>query len=104
MYEGIVAHTRSRFVAIKGSLYYRYATDSEFGVAAAPADDSAVTPLFAESHDVFFNHLNFAFDVDESGDVFMASVQGTEGGSTLKIEKYVAGGDNAVIFKKTETS
>ena len=102
-YEGIVAHTRSRFVAIKGSLYYRYATDSEFGVAAVPADDSAVTPLFTEPHDAFFNHLNFAFDVDASGDVYMASVQGTDSGSTLTIEKYVAGAENAVIFKKTET-
>ena len=102
-YEGIVAHTRSRFVAINGSLYYRYATDSEFGVAAVPADDSAVTPLFTEPHDAFFNHLNFAFDVDASGDVYMASVQGTDSGSTLKIEKYVAGAENAVIFKKTET-
>ena len=102
-YQGIVAHTRSRFVAVNGSLYYRYATDSEFGVAKAPADGAAVTALFTETGDAFFNHLNFAFDIDSTGDVYMASVQGTEGGSTLKIEKYVAGGDNAVIFAKTES-
>ena len=102
-YQGIVAHTRSRFIATDGSLYYRYATDTEFGVAKAPADGTAVTALFTETHDAFFNHLNFAFDIDSTGDVYMASVQGTESGSTLKIEKYVSGADNEVIFKKTKT-
>ena len=102
-YSGIQPHTRSRFIATDGSLHYRYATDTEFGVAKAPADGTAVTALFTETHDAFFNHLNFAFDIDTTGDVYMASVQGTEGGSTLKIEKYVDGADNEVSFEKTKT-
>ena len=67
-------------------LYYRYADETEFGVARADSEGNTVALLAAE-RDGYENHLNFDFTLDGDGNVYLAYVVGTAFGSTLKIEK-----------------
>ena len=88
IWRGITRGVRDgfRFTSNEGSFVYRYAKGTKFGVACRESDGS-VSALFTRTKDAYQNHLNFAFDMMESGDVFFASVEGTDTTSTLRIEK-----------------
>ena len=69
-FEGITSDYRGAFKWYSGNLYYRYATQSEFGVARVNASGTT-TGLIDQAIGVYWNHLNFAFDIDTSnGDLF----------------------------------
>lgn len=70
-YEGIRPDYRGAFKWQSGNLYYRYAKDGEFGVAQVETDGTT-TQLISEARLIDNNHLNFAFDVTDTGDVYMA--------------------------------
>ena len=80
-----------------GSFVYRYAKGTEFGIARIGVENPShvenpsrsVSALFTRSKDAYQNHLNFAFDVTETGEVFFASVEGTDTTSTLRVEKWI---------------
>ena len=86
-----------------GSFVYRYAKGAEFGVARIRVENPShsgnpqnsgnssysVSALFTRSKDAYQNHLNFAFDVTDAGEVFFASVEGTDMTSTLRVEKWI---------------
>ncbi len=88
IWRGITRGVRDgfRFTSNEGSFVYRYAKGTKFGVACRESDGS-VSALFTRNKDAYQNHLNFAFDMMESEDVFFASVEGTDTTSTLRIEK-----------------
>ena len=68
-FEGIVADYRGSFPVQSGDLYYRYATDGEFGVATADASGTTAS-VISETTLNYHNHLNFAFDVLATGTVY----------------------------------
>ena len=61
-FEGIVANYRGPFKWRGSHLYYRYATDSEFGVARVNASGTTAEMIDQAKGD-YWNHLNFAFDI-----------------------------------------
>ena len=85
--EGIFSESRSRFVVHNNALYYRYATWERFGVAKVDASGSTSAVMSAD-RDVYFNMLNFAFDVAANGDVYFVYSEGMQGASGLRIRKY----------------
>ena len=92
-WEGIQPESRCNFKVHSSELYYRYATTSAFGVAKR-ATDGTITTLFSKTHDPYFNYINFDFDIDDDGEVYLASVDA----GTLTLEKYVSGGTNEEVF------
>ncbi len=70
-FEGIRPDYRGAFKWHSDHLYYRYAKDGEFGVARVSIDGTT-TQLMGETRVIDNNHLNFAFDVTDAGDVYMA--------------------------------
>ena len=92
-YEGIHPESRSNFKVYSDSLYYRYATDEHFGVIKRDTDGT-LTTIFEKDRDLFFNHLNFDFEIDADGEIYLAY---TDAG-TLTLEKYVSGAENEVLF------
>ena len=92
-YEGIQPESRSNFKVYTDSLYYRYATSEHFGVIKRDTDGSTTT-IFEKDRDLFFNHLNFDFEIDTDGEVYLAYTNT----GTLTLEKYVNGADNEVLF------
>ena len=85
LWRGIQPSSRPAFRIQSGELYYRFATDTELGVAKL-ATDGSTAEVIAADRDVYQNHLNFAFDIDADGEVFMAYSNGTPEDSTLIIE------------------
>ena len=69
-FEGIRPGYRGAFHWYSNNLYYRYAKDGEFGVARVNTSGTT-TKLISEGSLVDNNHLNFAFDVTNTGDVYM---------------------------------
>ena len=102
IWRGITRGVRGgfRFTSNEGSFVYRYAKGPEFGVACRESDGS-VSALFTRNKDAYQNHLNFAFDVTDAGEVFFASVEGTDTTSTLTIEKWTDG-TTETVFQRTE--
>ena len=70
-FEGIRPEYRGPFKWHNGHLYYRYAKDSEFGVARVDAS-STTTKMIGQPRHGYWDHLNFAFDVNSSGTVYFA--------------------------------
>ena len=101
IWRGITRGVRDgfRFTSNEGSFVYRYAKGTKFGVACRESDGS-VSALFTRNKDAYQNHLNFAFDMMESGDVFFASVEGTDTTCTLTIQKWNAG-TTETVFQRT---
>ena len=103
IWRGITRGVRGgfRYRGTDGSFVYRYAKGTEFGVACRESDGS-VSALFTRNKDAYQNHLNFAFDMIESGDVFFASVEGTDTTCTLTIQKWDAGTTETVFQRTTD--
>ena len=69
-FEGIVPDYRGAFKWYRGNLYYKYAKESEFGVARVNASGTT-TQMIDQTTLNHHNHLNFAFDMDTStGDLY----------------------------------
>ena len=69
-FEGIRPDYRGPFKWHDNNLYYRYAKDSEFGVARVDASGTTER-LVHETKLATWNHLNAAFDVTSTGTVYM---------------------------------
>ena len=69
-FEGIRPDDRGAFKWYRGNLYYKYAKESEFGVARVNASGTT-TQMIDQTTLNHHNHLNFAFDMDTStGDLY----------------------------------
>ena len=66
---------QSAFLVSGGYRYYRYATETDFGVARVDAD-GVTESVISATRDGYENHLNFAFCLDGS-DVYFGYTQGT---------------------------
>ena len=86
-WQGNAPSRYSTFQVEAGYLYYRYATDTTFGVARADADGNTDV-LFTATKDGYENHLNFAFTFDTDGNIYFAWSEGTAFDSTLNIQQY----------------
>ena len=62
IWQGIQPTSRAGFKVYNDSLYYRFATATEFGVASVDADGT-ITEQVKASKQNYQNQLNFAFDV-----------------------------------------
>ncbi|MDE0681595.1 MAG: hypothetical protein OXI63_01650 [Candidatus Poribacteria bacterium] len=101
-WRGITRGVRGgfRYQGTDGSFVYRYAKGTAFGLARREPN-GRVSALFTRNKDAYQNHLNFAFDVTDAGEVFFASVEGTDTTSTLTIEKWTDG-TTETVFQRTE--
>lgn len=70
-FEGICPEYRGAFKWVGSHLYYRHATNSEFGVARVNASGTTER-LIRETNIGNWNHLNFGFDVLSDGTVYFA--------------------------------
>ena len=68
-FEGIRPDSRGPFKWQGSYLYYRYATDSEFGVARVNTG-GATTKMIGQAIAGNQDHLNFAFDINSSGTLY----------------------------------
>ena len=96
-YTGIVPENRSPFEFQSNDLYYRYASDTAFGVARVDTAGTT-TALFTETPDDYYNHLNFAFDIQSNGTVYFGYVEGG-GTTTLTIKSRTAAGVTTKLFE-----
>ena len=85
IYRGIQPTSRAGFKVSNDALYYRFATATEFGVASVDTD-GVITEAVKASKQNYQNQLNFAFDVDASGEVYWAYSEGTPYDSKLIIK------------------
>lgn len=100
-FEGITPHYRGAFKWRSGNLYYRYATDSEFGVARVNASGTT-TEMIDQATGEYHNHLNFAFDVlDSNGTIYFVYATGNESLSTLTIKRRTSAGVEATVLSET---
>ena len=101
--EGIFAEARSTFRVHNNQLYYRFAKWGTFGVARATASGTT-TALVTVNCDVYFNALNFGFDIASNGDVYMVYAEGTHTESSLKVERYdESAGSVSTVYALTDT-
>ena len=70
-FEGIRPDDRGAFKWHSNNLYYRYAKDGEFGVARVDASGTT-TQMIGQPRRGYWDHLNFAFDVNSSGTLYFA--------------------------------
>ena len=101
-FEGIVADYRGSFKWQGSNLYYRYATQSEFGVARVNTSGTT-TEMIDQATGGHHNHLNFAFDVTSGGDIYFVYATGDENVSTLVIKRRTSGGTETTRFSETRT-
>ena len=103
-YEGIVTENRTPFEFQSNALYYRYATESAFGVGRV---DTAgmTTVLFTETPDAYYNHLNSAFDIQSNGTVYFGYVEGGEYNedTTLTLKSRTSAGVITTVFTDSQT-
>ena len=100
-FEGIVAGYRGSFKWQGSNLYYRYATPSEFGVARV--NTSGTTTEMIDQTDLnYHNHLNFAFDVNSSGDIYFVYSVGDTDESSLIIKRRTSAGVETTILTDTQ--
>lgn len=86
-WEGINPARQSAFLVNNDFLYYRYATETEFGVARSNRFGITESVISADRDD-YENHLNFAFCFDSDDNLYFAYSQGQVSASTLIIERY----------------
>ena len=100
-FEGIVADYRGSFKWQGSNLYYRYATPSEFGVARVNISGTT-TEMISQSTLNYHNHLNFAFDVNSSGDIYFVYSEGDADESSLVIKRRTSAGVESTILTDTQ--
>ena len=100
-YEGIRPDFRGSFKWIGSSLYYRYATPSEFGVARVNTGGTT-TEMIDQADMNYHNHLNFAFDLTSGGDIYFVYATGDADESTLTIKRRTSGGTETTILTDTQ--
>ena len=98
-FEGICSDYRGAFKVVGSDLYYRYANESEFGVARVNTSGTT-TKLIGQAIGDAWNHLNFAFDVTTTGTVYFVYVTAEdEYTSTLIIKRRTSGGTETTILE-----
>ena len=100
-FEGIVADYRGTFKWYNGNLYYRYATDAEFGVARVNTSGTT-TEMIDQGTLNYQNHLNFAFDVTSGGDLYFVYSVGDGDESSLIIKRRTSAGVKTTILTDTQ--
>ena len=99
-FEGIVADCRGAFKWQGSNLYYRYATESEFGVSRVNTGGTT-SEMIGQMRGKYQNHLNFAFDITSSGDIYFVYAEGDAEFSTLIIKRRTSGGTETTVFSET---
>jgi len=100
-FEGIVPSPYSAFKWHGNRhLYYRYAKDSEFGVARVNTGGTT-EKLIGQTELGYQNHLNFAFDINASGTIYFVYATGETDTSTLVIKRRTSGGTESTILSET---
>ena len=100
-FEGIRPDYRGAFKWQSGNLYYRYAKDSEFGVARVNAAGTT-TKTIGQAVGKYQNHLNFAFDVlDSNGTIYFVYAEGDSETSTLFIKRRTSNGTETTVLSET---
>ena len=95
-FEGIRPENRGAFKTVGTTLYYRYVTDGEFGVASV--DTSGTTSdVIAQTTLNYHNHLNFAFDVLSNDTVYFVYAVGDDTESSLVIKRDVSGTETTIL-------
>lgn len=97
---GISEGDRCLFAHQGSNLLYRWARNSSFGVVSS-TENGTLTPIFTETKDNYYNHLNFAFDI-VGNDIYFAFTTGTAFNSTLTVKKR-SGGTTTTVFTKTQS-
>lgn len=92
-YEGIRPEYRGAFKWYDNNLYYRYATDAEYGVARVNATGTT-SEMIDQARGGDWEHLNFAFDVDASGNIYF----GYHADGTLTLKQLTSGGTESTIW------
>lgn len=100
-FEGIRPDDRGTFKWQGSHLYYRYATSSEFGVARVNASGTT-TEMIDQTTVNHQNHLNFAFDVTSTGDIYFVYAVETSTGSSLVIKRRTSGGTESTRLTDTK--
>ena len=103
-FEGLVSSNRAGFETVGSEIYFRYVTDSKFGIAKVNAS-KVVTALFTENQDKYHNRQNFAFCLNGIGEVFFAYVSGgTHTEKTfLTVKKYAIDGTVSTVFTESRS-
>ena len=99
-FEGIRPEYRGAFKFYNSQLYYRYATPSGFGVARVNTSGTT-TEMIDQTTLNYNNHLNFAFDINSSGDIYFVYATGDEDESSLVIKRRISGGTESTILTET---
>ena len=99
-FEGIVADYRGPLKWHSNNLYYRYATDSEFGVARVNTGGTT-SEMIDQAVGGFWDHLNFAFDINASGTIYFVYAEHIDTISILTIKRRTSGGAESTIFQGT---
>ena len=100
--RNIVPSNRSRFVVVGTNLYYRYANATQFGIARMTSTGS-VRRLSSYGIGNYPHYLNFDFDVDSSGNIYIATTESSDDGdSSLTLTRIPASGASSTIYEATE--
>ena len=99
-FEGIRPDYRGAFKFQGSNLYYRYATDAEFGVARVNTSGTT-SEMIDQTTLNYNNHLNFAFDITSGGDIYFVYATGDAETSTLTIKRRTSGGVETTLFSET---
>ena len=100
-FEGVTSDYRGVFPVQSGDLYYRYAKDSEFGIASVDTSGTT-TGLISQSELNYNNHLNFAFDLTSGGDIYFVYSVGDGDESSLIIKRRTSAGVESTILTDTQ--
>ena len=99
-FEGIVADDRGTFKWHRNNLYYRYATSSEFGVASVNTGGTT-SEMINQAVGGFWDHLNFAFDINSSGTIYFVYATGDAETSTLIVKRRSSSGTISTLLSET---
>lgn len=100
-FEGITPYDRGAFKWHSGNLYYRYAKDGAFGVARVNAGGTT-SEMIDQTELNHQNHLNFAFDVTSTGDIYFVYATGNSSQSSLVIKRRTSGGTESTLLTDTK--
>ena len=100
-WQAIRPEARGNFKFHNNHIYYRWASGDRFGIALTTTAGSS-SKLFDEAKDYYYNHLNFAFDVDSSGNVYFVYCVATSATtSTLYVKLRTSDGTVTTLLTET---